>query len=361
MDNQGDSNITFLDDGTCNYCNYAIMRMPHVYFPNEVGEKLLQKMLNQIKQDRKKYEYDCIMGISGGLDSAYLAYLGSKKWGLRILGIHVDDGFDTEAAIMNIEAIRKNCGIQIINIAPNKEQFMDLTRSFFLAGVSGICNPQDNILVAALFSVAKKYKIKHFLSGTNFALESILQRSGGHIYADDVNIRDIHKKFGTISISDLRLISIWERYFIYKYFHGLKYLRPLDLIEYHRDRAILELESIGFKYYEGKHYESVLTRFTQVYYLPKKFNIDIRKSHISSLIVSGQITREEALNEISKPLYVEKKIEEDINYILENLRLSRKEFEKIMNEPAQDHTHFKYSIWIKFINIARKYRKYLSD
>jgi N-acetyl sugar amidotransferase len=361
MDNVGDSLIKFEPDGTCNYCNYALKRRDGCYYPNEEGKKRLNKMLDHLKKKGRNKKYDCIMGISGGLDSAYLAYLGAKKWGLRILGVHIDDGFDAAVATQNIHNLCNNCGIALEIIAPSKEQYMNLTRSFFLAGLPGICIPQDNVLVAALFKTAEKHKIKYFLSGTNFALESVLQRGGMHNGSDLVHIKAIQKQFGSTSIDDLPLISLFERYVGYKYFKGQKYIRALDWIEYNRDKAIEELKSVGFDYYESKHWESILTKFLQAYYLPKKFNLDIRKSHLSSLIVSGQMTRGEVLEELKKPLYDENSINKDTAFILEKLEMSKEVFDKLMNEAPRQHLDYKHSVLIRFAGLARRFRKVLSD
>jgi len=361
MDTEGDPSITFEKDGTCNYCNYALGRMNDVYFPNEEGKKKLNQMILKLKTEGENRKYDCIMGISGGLDSAYLAYLGAKKLELKILGVHVDDGFDSPIALRNISNLCNNCDIELITVSPDKVQFMNLTRSFLLAGVPGICIPQDNVLVAELFRIADQHKIKYFLSGTNFALESILQRGNMHNGYDLVHINNIQNIYGTTAIDKLHLLSLFDRYIKYKYFRRQRYIRPLDWIDYNRDRAITELKTVGFNYYEGKHYESVLTRFLQVYYMPKKFNIDIRKSHISSLIISGQMTREEALMEMQKPLYKDDKMEEDIELILSNLKISRSEFEKIMASPPKKHTDYRTSLLMHLGPVAIKYRRFLSD
>ena len=361
MDTVGDPSITFESDGTCNYCNYALARMNSVYFPNEEGQRKLQETIDRLKTDGRNRKYDCVMGISGGLDSAYLAYLGSTKWGLRILGVHIDDGFDSPIAAQNIHNLSKYCNFELVTVTPNKEQFMDLTRSFFFAGVPGICIPQDNVLIAELFHIADTHQIKYFLSGTNFALESILQRGNMHNASDIVHIKSIHKKFGNLPIDKLPLLSLFDRYIKYKYFKGQCYIRPLDWIEYIKERAISELADVGFDYYEGKHYESILTRFLQVYYMPKKFNIDIRKSHISSLIISGQITRDQALLEMQKPLYDESKMESDIKFILENLKISRNEFNEIMAATPKQHSDYESSWLTKYNHVAIKYRRFLSD
>jgi len=360
MDNVGDPLIKFESDGTCSYCNYAISRMNGVYFPNEIGQRRLEKMINLLKKSGKGKHYDCIMGISGGLDSAYLAYLGSEKWGLRILGIHVDDGFDVPVATQNVNNLFANCHIALEIIRPNKEQYMNLTRSFLLAGLRGICIPQDNVLVAALFKSAEKYKIRHFLSGANFASESVLQRTGNNAEGI-VHMKAIQKQFGATPIDELPLISLFDRYIGYKYLKNQKYIRPLDWIDYNYKKAIEELKNVEFNYYGNKHWENILTKFLQVYYLPKKFNRDIRKSHLSSLIVSGQMTRDVAIEELKKPLYDEDSMNKDIDYILSQLKMSWDEFNRLMNAPPKKHTDYKYSFLTKYGGIARKFRKILSD
>lgn len=180
------------------------------------------------------------MGISGGLDSSYLAYLGAKKWGLRILAVHIDDGYDTDLAKTNIANLCKACKIELKTIVPDAEQFNDLTRAYFLAEVPNVAVPQDNILFACLYDYAKKYGIKYFLSGGNFALEGILQKGNSYQAYDTVNIKAIHKRFGRIPIDKLPLLSQTGRD-IDAYIHGIKSLRPLNYIDYNRDRAIKEL------------------------------------------------------------------------------------------------------------------------
>lgn len=361
MDNRGDDTIKFFEDGTCIYCNYALARKPKVYYPNEEGKKKLDRLIRKLKKEGKNHKYDCLMGISGGLDSSYLAYLGSIKWGLRILGVHVDDGFDSPATMTNIRNLCENCNIDLVNSEINKDQFNDLTRSFILAGVPNICIPQDNVLFAELFKTADRKKIRYFLSGTNFALESILQRGNMHNQADLFHIKAIHNEYGSVTINDLPLLSLFDRYLRYKYIKKLMFTRPLDWINYNKVQAVSELRKVGFDYYEGKHYESVLTRFMQVYYLPKKFGVDIRKSHLSSLIISEQMTREEALIEIQKPLHEKEQMADDIKYLIDRMNLTRVQFEMIMRAPPKKHSDYSHSWLIKLSPLARRFRKFLSD
>lgn len=361
MDNRSDDTITFDEYGYCNYCTYNLERISNVYFPNEQGQIKLENMINMLKNEGEGKKYDCMIGLSGGLDSSYLAYLISK-YNLRILAIHIDDGFNTLLAEENIEKLTKSCNIDLIIEKPDKEQYMDLTRAFILAGVPNIAIPQDNILMACLYKHAKQNSIKYFLSGANFALESILQRGNAHNAADKTHIKAISKMYGEKGIDKLPLISYMERYITNKYINNIKILLPLNLIDYNREKAINELiEFCDFNYYGGKHYESVFTRFVQSYYLPKKFNVDKRTSHLSSLILSGQLTREEALKELEKPLYNDEEMDKDIEYILHCLDMKREDFNKIMKEPPRKHKEYKISFLNNFADIARRYREYLGN
>ena len=343
MDNLSDSTITFDEDGVCNYYKKAVSQMNSgSYLPNEEGKQKLNELLTRIKQDGKGKDYDCLMGISGGLDSSYLAYLGAVKWGLRIMAVHVDDGFDTELAKHNIQKLCRACQIKLEVITPDAEQFNDLTRAFILAELPNIATPQDNVLFACLYNYAKKYHINHFLSGGNFALECILQNSsGGTNTLDMVHIRDVHKKFGTKPIDKLPLMNNWQRILNVKV-HGIHTNRLLNYIDYNRNRAIMELKDFcDFNYYEAKHLENTLTKVVQLYWYYNKFNIDKRKSHLSSMIVSGQMTRDEALRELEKPMYDEALMQKDIDEVLDKLKLDRKTFEDIMKRPGKSPSDYK--------------------
>lgn len=259
MDNRSDDTIVFDDEGYCNYCTDAINSMPQRYFPNEEGKEKLDELILKLKDEGKEKKYDCLMGISGGLDSAYLAYIG-YKYGLRILAVHVDDGFDSPIAIDNIHKIEKSCKIDIMYEQPDKEQYFNLTKAFIKAGVPNIAIPQDNLIFAYLYKYANKYNIKYFLSGGNFAMESILQRDNTHSAFDKIHIVDINNKFGTTPINKLHITSSFERKIQDQILCRIKEIRPLDYIDYNKDRAIQELkEFCGYNYYGDKHYEPILT------------------------------------------------------------------------------------------------------
>ncbi|WP_029409395.1 N-acetyl sugar amidotransferase [Treponema pedis] len=365
MDNISDTNIKFNNEGYCNYCTNAFAVKPFSYFPNSEGSKKLKELLTVLKKDGAGKEYDCLMGISGGLDSSYLAYLGAVKWGLRILAVHVDDGFDTELAKDNIKNLVEKAGITLITITPDEEQFLDLTRAFFYAEVPNLAIPQDNVLFAALYDFARKKRIKYFLSGHNFSLESILQSDNTHSAYDLKHIKAIHKQFGTKPINKLPLIS-WQRRMIDNRLLRLKTVTPLNYIDYNKEDAIKELQEFsGFTYYEAKHLENVLTKVIQLIWFKEKFKVDKRTSHLSSLIVSEQLTRDKALEIYNRPAYDSVQMEKDISFVLNKLNISRDEFNLILKKPPKQHSDYKTSYFLDlFTNpsklvLLRKFRRFL--
>lgn len=356
MDNSSDATISFDEKGYCNYCTEALAIIDKVYFPNIEGERKLQAMIEMLKREGKGKQYDCLMGISGGLDSAYLAYLGATKWGLRILAVHVDDGYDADLAKNNIANLCKKCNIDLKIEHPDSEQFNALTKAFILAEVPNIAIPQDNILFACLYSYARKYKVYNFLSGGNSALESVLQQGNTYEVFDMVHNRDIQNKFGTKPIEKLPFLSVYQR-LLDSYVFKIKSLRPLNFIDYNKAKAIGELSAFcDFTYYEAKHLENTLTKVIQLYWFYHKFGVDKRTSHLSSLIVSSQMTREQALEELKEPIYNEISMEKDLAFVLDQLALSRDEFEKIVRRPGVKHEFYKTDKVLPFLrNLKKKF------
>lgn len=340
MDNSSDSMIVFDENGFCNYCIDALKVKKTTYFPNEEGKRKLDALIGKLKSEGAGKKYDCIMGISGGLDSSYLAYLGSK-WDLRILAVHVDDGFDTEISKRNIEKLIKGTNIDYVVEKPDVMQFNDLTKAFFLAGVPNLAMPQDNVLFACIYRLLRKYKIGTFLSGGNFALECILQKGNTHSAGDVTNIKAIQKLYGSGPIDKLPLLSDYGR-LINRFLFNIETSRPLNFIEYNRKKALDELSDFcGFEYYGAKHLENTLTKFIQVFWFYHKFGVDKRRSHLSSMIISNQMTREEALAELQLPLYDENEMKKDIEIICDALNISDDEFDKVLKSPPRQHTDYK--------------------
>ncbi|NLB31931.1 MAG: N-acetyl sugar amidotransferase, partial [Alcaligenaceae bacterium] len=234
MDNKSDNTITFNEKGECNYCTYALEIKDRVYFPNEEGQEKLNTLISRLKEENKNHDYDCLMGISGGLDSSYLAYLGSVKWGLRILAVHVDDGFDTEVSKRNIERIGNFPNLDLKIVKPDTEQFNELTKAYMRAGVPNLAVPQDNVLFAAVYEFMKQNQLRSFVSGANYALECILQSGNTHTAYDLRNLKYIHKKFGNGALNKLTLLSALKKD-IDAYLLKVETPTPLNFIDYNRD------------------------------------------------------------------------------------------------------------------------------
>lgn len=364
MDDASDPTIRFDAEGHCNYCRSALASKKKNYYPGSTDpeqNERLAALLDRIKKQGRGKSYDCIMGLSGGLDSSYLAYLG-YQWGLRVLAVHVDDGYDTEISKANLKKLVEATGFDYEVITPDAEQYDALTLAYLRAGVPNICVPQDNILFAFLYQKMKDEGIRYFLSGGNFALESILQRGNSHSAKDLVNLMDIHARFGTKPVDRLRFTSDRAQK-LDTLLRGIRSPRPLNLIEYNRDRAFRELAAFcDFQYYGSKHLENVLTAFAQLYWIPKKFGVDKRTSHLSSMIVSGQLTRDAALEALSEPMYNEAMMQAYIAVIRERLGISEEAFEAIMNAPAHQHTDYaveKMNLFDQGLRVAMKIDKLL--
>lgn len=359
MDTEGDSNITFDENGYCNYCTSALALMPT--FPKRGDFSKVEELFRSIKQACKDDPFDCLVGVSGGVDSSYLIYLG-HKFGLRMLGIHIDDGLDTSVAKDNVQKLCEKAGVELIHVRPDPAQYRDLTLSFFKAGVPNLAIPQDNLILSALTDAVKKYKLKYLLHGRNLSMEGILQTGNSYSATDDVHIRAIQKKFSGKPINKLRLISAFEDSILKRIRKDVIRVMPLDLIDYRFDTALAELhEFCGYVYYGGKHHESVLTRFMQCWYLPEKFGTDKRKSHLSSLIVSNQLSREDALNQLEKKGYPSEEMKEsDFNTLASFLGLSRQEFDALISQPPHSHDEYPKSFLSnKLLPTLFKMRNYL--
>lgn len=359
MDTNGDPDITFDENGFCNYCTQALDIMKDIPAQGDVSQ--VETLFSRVKAECKEAPYDCLVGVSGGLDSSYIVYLG-HRFGLRMLGIHIDDGLDTDVAQKNIQALCEKTGLDLRNIKPDPEQYRDLTLSFFKASVPNLAIPQDNLILAALTDAVKEYHLKYLLHGANYSMELILQAGNTHSAADSTHIRAIQKQFSGKPIDRLRLTNTFEDSVLKRLRKDVVRLSPLTLIDYRFDMAVRELhEFCGYEYYGGKHHESILTRFMQCWYLPEKFGVDKRKSHLSSLIASGQMTREEALDRLALPRYPSEEMKEaDFNTLAAFLGITRQEFDVLISQPPRSHDDFPQSVLsTKFLPWVLKYRNLL--
>ncbi|MEE1884712.1 N-acetyl sugar amidotransferase [Pedobacter flavus] len=343
-----DSRIEFDENGECNHCREYKDYEKNYKLKGEAAKKQTDKIVAQMKAAGKGKEYDCIMGISGGVDSSYLAYYATKVLGLRVLLVHVDTGWNSELAVKNIENIVRILNLDLHTLVIDWEEMRDLQRSMFLSSVPNCDIPQDHAFIASLYSEAKKYGLKHILNGGNMSTESILPQSWGYDASDWVHLKDIHNKFGKVKLKQYPHISFFKKSIYYPYILKLKVHRPLEYIEYNKaDTKKFLIENLGWKDYGGKHFESKYTQFFQAHYLPTKFGYDKRLAHLSSLIVSGQMTREEALEEMAKPIYDANQLIEDREYFIKKLGFTIDEWNKIMSAPLKTEHDYKNNIFIK--------------
>jgi N-acetyl sugar amidotransferase len=335
-----DQEIKFDDLGNCNHCNDAMERATKVWFPNENGEKYLDEVFEKIKHEERNKEFDCIIGLSGGVDSSFLAWLTVKK-GLRPLVVHVDCGWNSEQAVKNVENIVKKLNIELHTFVVNWEEMKDLHRAFFKASLPDQDIPQDHAIFAALYKFADQNNIRYVLNGLNFATESILPEGWGYQAMDYRHLKSIHDRFGERELKEYPHITFFQRYIYFTLIKKMIIINPLNYINYVKDDAIeIMKKELSWQYYGGKHYESRFTKFFQSYYLPVKFNFDKRRAHLSSLIISGQISREEALKKMSENSYSENEIYQDLEYVAKKLDWSVTEFKAIINLPPNRHKDF---------------------
>jgi len=335
--------ISFDKDGQCSFCrNFDEHVRPLLdRVTTEDGEAAFHRNLETIKQAGKGKRYDSVLGLSGGMDSAYLAYLAVES-GLRPLVVHVDMGWNTETSEHNVEALVSQLELDVETVNVDFDVMRRLQIAFYKASVKNCEIPQDHAYRAALYHVAAKHGVRYLLFGGNRATESIMVRSWGFNAADVRHLKAIHRRFGSGSLRHYPTLGFWHRYLYYPFVRKIREVRLLDYVPYNKkDAEALLSKRYGWKSYGLKHYESVLTRFFQGYYLPTKFGFDKRKTHLSSLVLSGQISREEAVEELGKPPYPsEAQLQEDKAYIAEKLGLSLSNWEEILALPSRRHEDF---------------------
>ncbi|QDQ25723.1 N-acetyl sugar amidotransferase [Chitinimonas arctica] len=349
-----DAEISFDESGVCSHCKSHEARVAQAPFSqSDAGEKLAA-LVARIKA-RAKGEYDCIIGLSGGVDSSYVAYQAIQL-GLKPLAVHFDNGWNSELAVKNIERMVKKLNLDLITYVIDWEEFRDIQRSFFKANVIDIEMVTDHAIFAALFKLAKQHKIRYILSGTNVATESIMPKAWQHFKFDLLNLMAIQKKFGQLKVRSYPTISIWHMAWN-KYMSGFQSVPILNYLPYKKEEAIATLKAeLGWEYYGGKHYESLFTKYYQAHILPKKFGVDKRKVHLSDLIMNGEVTRELALKELEKPPYTESALASDREYICKKLGFSQVEHDAYLNASAV--SHFDYPSYAKIaMALVKIYRK----
>ncbi|WP_109436452.1 MULTISPECIES: N-acetyl sugar amidotransferase [Aquimarina] len=338
-----DSKILFDEKGVCDHCNTYYKDILPNWHTDERGHNALKEIVSKIKKEGEGKDFDCLMGMSGGIDSSYLLYMMKEKYGLRPLVFHVDAGWNSQIAVNNIERLVDGLGLDLYTEVINWEEIKDLQLAYFKSGVPHIDTPQDHAFFATMYKFASKHKIKHILTGGNYSTECVRNPLEWMYYqSDSIQLKDIFKKHGTGKLKDYPVTNIlWHKVYL-PYLKGIKLIRPLDYIPYHKDDAMQELvDKFGYQKYPQKHFESRFTRFYEAYWLPKKFGYDTRKVQFSSLILTGQMTREDALEELKKPAYDPETIKQDFEFIANKLGISIEELQGYMDAPNKTYKDYK--------------------
>jgi N-acetyl sugar amidotransferase len=341
MDNIADPDIRFDDQGICNYYYEYKKAVAEKCLSGDAAKDHLEKIKEMIKGSGKGKDYDCIVGLSGGVDSTYVAWQ-AKQLSLRPLAVHFDNGWNSELAVKNIENIVTKLGFDLYTYVINWEEFKDLQLSYLKASVVDIEAITDHAIMAALYRLAGERNIQYILSGANVVTENTLPKAWVHPKSDHINIKSIHKSYG---IKKLKTFPFMDAR-VKRYFMSVKKIESVPILNYveYNKKQVKELitKELGWRDYGGKHYESIWTRFYQGYILPEKFGIDKRKAHLSDLIFGGQITKAEALDALSKPIYEASQFRSDYEFVLKKLDLTEEVFKKIMAEPIRSHYDFDY-------------------
>lgn len=353
-----DSVIKFDENGVCDHCRNFYSNINPNWHAGESDRARLDAMVTQIKKDGKGKKYDCIIGISGGIDSSYLLYYAKEVLGLRPFVFSVDTGWNLEVANNNITKVVNGLGLEMKTETINWDEMKDLQLAFFKSQVAYQDLPQDHVIFSALYNIAVKNKIKHVLTGGNFSTECIREPLEW-VYQNDIKmIKDIHKKYGSIKLKTLPMTSMFKYKIYYRYFKGMKVHRPLDLIDYTKADALDTLtKKFDYEPYANKHFESIFTRFYEGYWLVKKFGFDKRRAHFSSLILTNQLDRKDALSLLANPPYSEEQALKDMQFISKKMDITEPQFIELMN--GENKTYKDYRNSSRFIVLGVKITRLL--
>ena len=319
-----DVKITFNDSGVCDHCQDYLENVLPGWQYGDKDPTELANIVARIKQDGENRDFDCILGMSGGLDSSYLAHLAVSKLGLRPLIFHVDGGWNTDTAVSNIEKICTKLNVDLYTEVINWREMKDLQLAFFKSGVPHLDIPQDHAFVATLYKFAAKHKIKYILNGGNVSTECVRNPMDWIYYGTDMRqFWDIHKRFGQEKLKSYPTSTLWRHKVVLPYVLGVKVVKLLNLMKYEKKEAIDTLhKTYGWEYYGQKHFESRFTKFYEGYWLPERFGFDTRKVQYSSLILTGQMGRDEAVQMLQEPAYPLKEASDDMRYVADKLEIT---------------------------------------
>jgi N-acetyl sugar amidotransferase len=343
-----DQKIVFDAAGVCDHCSSFHTDILPNWHPNEKGAAMFRETVAQIKASGKGKPFDCIIGMSGGLDSSYLLHLAVTQFNLRPLVFHVDGGWNTDLAVNNIQVLVDKLGLDLYTEVINWNEMRDFQLAFFKSGVPHIDLPQDHAFVATLYHFANKHGIKYILNGGNYSTECVRNPKEWLYYGTDMaQIKDIHGQFGAVELRTYPFSSVLFHKVYLRYIRGVQVVKPLNLMPYTKDNASKVLaETYGWRPYPQKHFESRFTRFYEGYWLPTRFGYDTRRVQYSSLIQTGQMTREEALERLKQPAYDIATIDEDFEYIATKLGISVQELRGYHEMPLKTYKDYNNREWL---------------
>ena len=358
-----DSEIKFDNEGNCNHCNKFLHDSKNITYQGEESDKRLEVILEKIKEKGKGKEYDCLIGVSGGVDSSFVAYK-TKELGLRPLAVHMDNGWNSEESVNNIKNVCNQLDIDYQSYVLDWEEFKDIQLSILKSSIVEVEIPTDLAMTSVLHKVASENNIKYIVMGGNYATEGILPESWFYNPKDLKLLKGIQKKFGTRKMKSFPTFD-YKLEMYYKFIKGIRIIYILNYLPFSKEEAIETLKKkVGWKVIGGKHHESYYTRFVQSYLQPVKFNLDYRRATLSSQICSGEVTRQYALEQLKKTSYEIEDIDFEKEYVSKKLGITTEEFEKIINAPPKSYTDypndekklsFIYNIYRKYVSNALRY------
>lgn len=354
-----DSRIKFDSNGVCDHCNDFKNNIKPYWHTDEIGRNQLQRIVEKIKNEGKGKDFDCILGLSGGVDSSYMLHIAVKEFGLRPLVFHVDGGWNSELAVHNIQMLVEKLSLDLYTEVINWEEMRDFQLAFFKSGVPHIDIPQDHAFIATLYNFAYKYKIKYILNGGNISTECVRNPMEFLYYGTDMaQIRDIRRKFGTSKMETYPFSSVLRHKFYLRYIKGITVVKALNYRPYIKNEALNLLEKeYGWKPYPQKHFESRFTKFYESYWLSERFGFDTRRVQFSSLILTQQMTREEALQKLKTPAYNPETIEDEFNYIATKLGITTDELRSYFT--MEKKFYWDYNNQENIFKIGAKFLKFL--
>lgn len=339
-----DPNIAFDSAGVCEYCRNFRDEIAPAWSNDDGRLPELLRIAEKIKAGSKGQPFDCIIGLSGGLDSSYAAYVAVKVMGLRPLLYHVDAGWNTDQAVGNIEALVDGLGLDLYTDVINWKEMADLQVAFLKSQISDQDLPQDAAFFSSLYKFAREKNIKFVITGANYSTECCREPEewGGYPGIDRTLFKEIHKKFGKVKLSSFPLVDIFMYKIVYRYVYGMTVVKPLNYVRYFKAEAEdLLHEKFGWQRFKHKHHESRFTRFYEDYWMPRKFGYEKRRAHLSSLIMTGQLSREAAIKQMEKPVLSEQFLTEEFDYVATKLDMAPHQLREIFDGPNRTYRDYR--------------------